>query len=103
MRLERGCGVSEVPAPDRSDDRRHEPEEPLGAHLKLMVDACGIALGSEAEAVADPERLDVGDDAYLRRTVELLKLLHDVAEAAQFPFESGAVPGRAVIEPPRCP
>jgi hypothetical protein len=56
-------------------------------------------LGGEPERVAALELLDVGDDPYPLGTVELLELLHDVAEPAKVLLKPGAVAHFAGVQP----
>src|SRR5207248_3749082 len=61
-----------------------------------------VSLGSEMEAMAALQLLDVGDDSHPLGPLELLELLHDLAESAQVPLELGAIADRSGVESARC-
>jgi hypothetical protein len=66
-----------------------------------MIDSGSVALGREEESVATLNGLDVGHDPHPGVVVELLELLHDLAEAPELPLEPRAFPELALAEPAR--
>jgi hypothetical protein len=94
-----GCGVAKVSASVHYQHWSEQPEDTPRDYLELVIDASGIAVGSEAHAVAPFDRLEVRQDPQLDMRLELLKLLDDLAEATQAPLEPCAVAVRWIIHP----
>src|SRR5215475_7008070 len=99
MGLKRVRCVAQVLAAEQPHHRREQNEHALGPDFHLVVDACSLALGAEAEEVAAPQRLDVRHESDSRVRLELLEFLDDFADAAQLPLEPGAVADWSGVEP----
>src|SRR5215470_17635789 len=93
------CGVANVFASVHHQHWREQPEDAVRGYLELVIDASGIAVGGEAEAVAPFDRLEVGHDPQLDRRLELPKLLDHLAEATQAPLEPCAVAVGWIVQP----
>src|SRR5262249_57179439 len=93
------CGVAKVFASVHYQHWREQPEDAVRGYLELVIDASGIAVGGEAEAVASFDRLEVRHDPQLDTRLELPKLLDDLAEATQAPLEPCAVAVRWIVQP----
>src|SRR5215469_4201048 len=81
------CGVAKVFASVHCQHWPQQLEDAPRRYFELMIDASGIAVGGEPDAVAPFDRLEVGHDPQMDRRLELPKLLDDQAEATQAPLE----------------
>src|SRR5215813_13215598 len=86
MGLKRVRCVAQVLAADQPHHRREQNEHALGPDFHLVVDACFLALGAEAEEVAALSRLDVRHESDSRVRLELLEFLDDFPDAAPLPI-----------------